>query len=276
VGAIRRRIWPRWLGALAVRLVVGADTGFLAWRIVARRVRLLGVPALFGLRPVTDTPVVYLDLGTHEQPGELTFAHAMLRRLCRDLTVFGFEANAASSRAAQEAVAGLDRVQVLHGAVCRVVPANGLVQLYSPSSPHGKGPRGRGDSLYRRSDAGTPVRAIRLSAWLREQGLADGERVLLLRMNIEGAEFDVLHDLADAALTRMVDGYYGLWDDLSKFDEETDREFRRFTAGQGIRPVTFNGRDLRWPWRRRLIAYDLRTSVHAGARRIARGAGHRR
>lgn len=277
IGALHRRIRPRWLAAFAVRLVVGADTALLACRIFARRVRLLGVSALVARhRPPLPVRVVYLDLGTHAEPHELKFAHALLQRQCRELTVFAFEANAESCRAAQEAVAGLDRVHILHRAVCAEVPDSGFVTLYSHALPGGRGPSGRSDSIYRPSAVGTEVPAVRLSTWLRDQGQAGGDRVLLLRMNIEGAEFDVLRDLVDAALARSIDGYYGLWDDLSKFDAERDREFRRFTASHGIRSCTFNSRDLRWPWRRRLIAYDLRTSLHVGARRLRRVDGGRR
>jgi hypothetical protein len=134
---------------------------------------------------------------------------------------------------------------------------------------------GISSSLYRPGPAQRRVPALRLSDWLRHESLADGGRVLLLRMNIEGAEPEVIADLIDAGLHGYVDGWYGLWDDMGKIDPQRDAAFRRLLRAHGIRPVTFNGRDLRWPWRVRCIAYDMRTSLRAGARRLARAGNVR-
>ena len=113
-------------------------------------------------------------------------------------------------------------------------------------------------------------KADRLSDWLRERNIALEDRICLLRMNIEGAEYDVLQDLVASGLAPHIDGYYGLWDDISKTAIPRDREFRTFLSRHHIRSFTFNGRDVRWGVRRKCIAYDLHTSVLAGLRRLER------
>ncbi len=111
---------------------------------------------------------------------------------------------------------------------------------------------------------------MRLSDWLREKNISLEDRICLLRMNIEGAEFDVLQDLVESGLATNVDGYYGMWDDVSKINVKRDVEFREFLSRNGIRSMTFNGRDVRWRFRMKCIEYDMNTSVMVGSRRLER------
>jgi len=75
---------------------------------------------------------------------------------------------------------------------------------------------------------------------------------VILRMNIEGAEQFVIQDLIDAGLHRSIDGYYGMWDDLSKVDPSAAKTFRRLLRDNGISTITFNDRDLETSARRGL------------------------
>ena len=123
--------------------------------------------------------------------------------------------------------------------------------------------RGSGDSLYRRSDSYEEVGATRLSDWLLRRNIILQRGICLLRMNIEGAEYDVIRDLVERGLAQNIDGYYGMWDDVFKIDQQRDEAFRAFLTANRIHPFTFNGRDMRWSWRRRCIEYDINTSVLA-------------
>ena len=113
---------------------------------------------------------------------------------------------------------------------------------------------------------------MRLSDWLRERNIVLGDRICLLRMNIEGAEYDVLQDLVENGLAAHIDGYYGMWDDISKTDIRRDAEFRVFLSRNDIRSFTFNGRDVKWRARMKCIEYDMNSSVLAGLRRLDRRA----
>lgn len=44
--------------------------------------------------------------------------------------------------------------------------------------------------------------------------------------SMEGAEADVMEDLIAYDLLKYFDGFYGMWDDVSKIDQEKDRVFR--------------------------------------------------
>jgi hypothetical protein len=64
-----------------------------------------------------------------------------------------------------------------------------------------------------------------------------------------------------------VDGYFGMWDDVSKIDPERDRAFRGMLKDAGITSVTFNDRDLGHSLRRRAIRLALDTSLQSGVRK---------
>jgi hypothetical protein len=99
------------------------------------------------------------------------------------------------------------------------VPSSGKVTLYKDSG------RGSGDSLYRESDSYEEVDATRLSDWLLRRNIILQRGICLLRMNIEGAEYDVIKDLVESGLARNIDGYYGMWDDVFKIDQQRDEAF---------------------------------------------------
>ncbi len=265
--AIQTLVPIRALSEPLVRTVVALDTFALALRARVRRARALGYTALFGIPPhVGDAPVYYFDMGTHRQAAELDFASRLLSAKCRNLSAFGFEANRDAWESASHALAGAPRVQIVHLAVGFEIPASGKLRLYH--SPDG----GLGDSLYRRSESFEEVDVVRFSDWLRAQGVDPARSICLLRMNIEGAEYDVIRDLLEAGLADSIDGYFGMWDDVSKIDVAADRDFRGLLSKHGIEPFTFNGRDLESPARTRCIAYELDTRLESGLRRLRREA----
>ncbi len=273
IGALRRVLRSSWLVRTATTLVIHLDTALLWTRVGARRGRRLGPASVFHLPALpAGIPVLYLDLGTHTDAQELLFAaRAVLPRWCRAFTAVGFEAHPDSCARARAAIGTAAHVRMVHAAACHDVPDDGHVRLYAAAGAT-EGKRGRSDSLHRPGPTSIRVPAVRLSDWLRAEGAAGGTHIILLRMNIEGAELDVLRDLDDHGLPGHIDGYYGLWDDAGKIDAAADTALRALTARLRIAPVTFNGRDMRWAARRAAIAYDLRTALHAGARRVTRRA----
>ena len=109
---------------------------------------------------------------------------------------------------------------------------------------------------------------------LADRGCSSHTMPVILRMNIEGAEQFVIQDLLDSGLTASVDGYYGMWDDVSKIDPKADRRFRRLLRANGITNVTFNDRDLPYRLRRFAIRTDIETSIRRGLARV--GSADRR
>lgn len=253
------------LNHLVIASVVAADTSILFMRAVARRVALAGPGSILsGVQVGADTPVVYLDLGTHREGAELRWmAEDVLPRCVDSFAAYGFEASERSFAAASEALSRIDEVEVVRVALVHEVPEGGTVRLHTSQ-------KGLKDSIHRPAESFEDVTAQRLSDWLSERGIDLGRSVCLLRMNIEGAEFDVLEDLVERNLAGHIDGFYGMWDDLYKFDRPRDRQFRSFLVRHGISSLAFNGRDMRWCMRLRCIRYDVHTSLMAGARRVGR------
>lgn len=238
-----------------------ADTLILAARFVLRRAgRRLRAPRRdAGVR----VAVTYIDVGTHVAAKELLLMRQhVLPRYADSFTCLGIEANPGSFERVRERIGNDPHVRLLHGAVCRQVPEGGAVQLYL----HGDG---HGDSLHRMSGASVEVPAMRLSDLVRAEG-ADLDRVVIVRMNIEGAEYEALLDLHEQGLLDRVDAFYGMWDDLSKIDPGLDREMTRFMQAHGVRTTTLNERDFVSGFRVRVIAYDLCTSILWPARRVRR------
>jgi hypothetical protein len=247
--------------------VVAADTLLLAGRAGGRRLSAGGGRGRRGAsRPAGDVAIYYFDLGTHRQAAELSYMLArVLPRLSRNYRAFGFEASKDLLDQARAGLEGDEHVSFVHAAVCHVPPATGTLRLYN-------GPRdGLGNSLYRPEFGDyEDVPALRFSDWLKQQDLDLEHGISLLRMNIEGAEPDVIADLVDSGLLGCIDGFFGMWDDLSKIDPQADVRFRSLLARHRIRPFTFNGRDLRVPLRMRTVEYDIRTCVRRGLARIGR------
>jgi FkbM family methyltransferase len=250
-------------------MIMLIDTFLLFVRAVARRSSILGVTKIFAKpRAPDDVRILYFDLGTYKEGAELALmTDVILPRMGCDFQAFGFEANGESFRHVAEKFAGKSHVSVFHKALCKAAPPQGKIRLYHD----GRG--GTGDSLYRRSDSFEDVEAVRLSDWLREEHIALEDQICLLRMNIEGAEYDVLQDLVENGLAAHVDGYYGMWDDMSKIDIQRDAEFRAFISRNDIHSCTFNGRDVKWRVRMKCIEYDMNTSALVGLRRLERRSG---
>jgi FkbM family methyltransferase len=225
--------------------------------------------------------ILYIDCGVHKRGEQIRWMHRWFGDRF-ELQVLGFEASEEHIRDAREALGDLDLVELHHAALVGPDHIGEQVRLYK------EGNSGKGDSLFaERGQEYELVPARRLSQVL----LAGGHELegipVILRMNIEGAERGVIEDLIDAGVERRVDGYYGMWDDLSKIDPAADREFRRLLGEHHISTITFNDRDLVTTRGRRLslrlrgaflrlrrhaIRADIETSVRAGLAR-AQDAG---
>lgn len=266
VGAIRKIIPQSALNEPIIGMIVLIDTLLLLLHALKRRLSLLGLTTVFTkARVPDDVSVLYLDLGTHREGAELALMiDSILPKICDKFEAYGFEANEETFQQVNKKFLQKASVGLVHKALCNTIPVNGKIRLYH------NGPGGLGDSVYRQSDSYEDVDAIRLSGWLRENNLALEDRICLLRMNIEGAEYDVIEDLVENGLARLVDGYYGMWDDICKIDRQRDDRFRAFISENDIRPFTFNGRDIRWRIRIMCTEYDVNTSILSGLRKLER------
>jgi FkbM family methyltransferase len=251
------RYLPDPMGRWAARTLVLIDSLLLLGQVVLRRRRTVS-------RPLVGRPtVLYIDCGTHKEASELRQVVRWLGNRC-DLHILAFEASPAHFKDAEQSLGDLPNVRLLHIALVGPNHQGDTVKL------HRSGGDGRADSLF--ASRGTEydvVPAKRLSQVLLDEGWDIRCVPTLLRMNVEGAERFIVEDLVETGLHRDVDGYYGLWDDLSKIDPDADDEFRRLLHVQGISKVTFNDRDLPIALRRSAIHADLMQSIGVGMARTA-------
>ena len=250
---------------LVSRAIILIDTILLFTRALNRRISKMGIAQVFSRTKVPPgLSLLYFDLGTHKEARELSWmVEKVLPRLCDHFEAYGFEAARECFEQAKAKFVGRENVRLIHRALCYELPADGVVKLYKDSGA------GLGNSLYRSFYAAyEEAPAVRLSGWLRENNLHPESSICLLRINIEGAEYDVIMDLVENGLARQIDGYYGMWDDISKIDQQRDEMFRAFLAKHRIFPFAFNGRDFTAVLRMKCIEYDIKTQVQAGIRRI--------
>jgi FkbM family methyltransferase len=263
VGAVRKIVPVTLISKAIIFAIILLDSFILLLRAVFTRISAVGISSIFSKAKVPkDISVLYLDAGTHKEGSELSIVTSrILPPICSNFDAYGFEASLESFTYAEKKFAGRANVHIVHKALAFIPPENGKLRLFKdPGS-------GIGDSLYRETDQFEDVEALRLSDFLAEQRLITDQRVILLRMNIEGAEYDVLRDLVKSGLAHRIDGYFGMWDDLSKIDVDRDNEFRAFAAENNIHTFTFNERDLKWSFRRAIIAYQVQTRIMQGVRR---------
>ena len=248
--------------------LIFADSTLLLARIVLQRVRELGPRQAVRFADAPTDRVLYVDCGVHRLGRQLRFVDAWFAARC-DLHMVGFEASGEHWHEAAANLADLRGLDLRHLALVGPDAPAGPVKLFK------SGGEGKADSIYReQASVVTPepryevVPAERLSDVLRRDfGSWLDEVPVLLRMNIEGAEYDVIEDLVHSGLAPLIDGYYGMWDDTSKFDPNKDRRFRRMVKQAGIRTVTFNDRDLSHRPRRLAIRLALDLGIRRGRKR---------
>lgn len=259
-GAIRKifQIEPIYKGIHVV--IIQLDSFILFLRALARRISQLGFTKIFSKATVPDhISVIYLDLGTHKQGTELSWmVDFVLPQMCSTFEVYGFEASRESFKQICNKFSGRKNVKIINKALCYSLPFDGKRRLYKDMLD------GIGDSLYRQTASYEEVEAMRLSDFLRENNIIKDNRIVLLRMNIEGAEYDVIKDLLESGFAKYIKGYFGMWDDLSKIDFKRDDEFRTFLARNKIHTFPCNRRDMSWALRRKCIAYDMHTHILKG------------
>jgi FkbM family methyltransferase len=208
--------------------------------------------------------IVHLDLGLHRSAAQISLMLEWFGHLPK-FEVWGFEAHPGYFRHCRRKFADEKRVKLLNLALV------GPDHQGDTAALHLDGRKGLGNSLFAaRGDETIDVPAARLSRVLAEQVQVAPGDVVTLRMNIEGAEMFVIDDLRDAGMLGMIDGFYGMWDDLYKIDPALDARFRALLKREKIRNFPFNDRDLSpiaGRGRREIIRYDIETALRRGARR---------
>jgi FkbM family methyltransferase len=257
---------PR-IASLLVRVVILADSLVLLGMILRRRMRLLGARSRQTMPRGQRVSILYIDCGVHEEGIEIRWMRRWFSRRY-DVRVIAFEAGSRQFAAAAEALRDVPGLELRHQALVGPDHGSATVTLYRSREGGGYA-----DSIFATAGAEhEDVPAVRLSEVLLCEH-ASHRGPVILRMNIEGAELAVIEDLVEAGLHERIDGYYGMWDDLSRLDAHMDDRFRGLLRERGIGSFTFNGRDLGYRLRRLAIRIDIDTSIRLGELRGPRSMG---
>jgi hypothetical protein len=245
---------------LLVDPLIFVDSVLLLARVVLRRVRRFGLRAMVQLTPPTDRRVLYIDCGVHKHGEQVRCMANWFASRC-DLQLLGFEASEEHHRDARRNLADLERLDLRQVALVGPDATDDHVRLYKGDGV------GKADSLFSAGPRYELVPADRLSHVLqRDYATWLVDAPVLLRMNIEGSEYDVIDDLVRTGISARIDGYFGMWDDVSKLDPAKDREFRRMLKCAGITTATFNDRDLAHPIRRFATRLAVDCALRTGLR----------
>ncbi|MFX1452233.1 MAG: FkbM family methyltransferase [Promethearchaeota archaeon] len=262
---IRKFIPTEKITKFITRTIICLDTLILIIRAIVRRLTKIGfLKALFfNVKVPNDISIIYFDLGTHMEAEELALmVNKILPRMCNSYKAYGFEADPNIFKHVQAKFAGNKNINLIHAALCYTIPQNGKIKLYKDIDVSG-------GSIYKTHTSDfEEVLAIKITDWIKEKNFNIENNIFLLRMNIEGAEYDVIKDLVDNGFIDKIDGYYGMWDDVAKITIKRGAKFYTFLRTRNIFPFTFNGRDFPYSLRLKCIEYDIRTSVKAALERI--------
>ena len=195
-------------------------TPLLVIKALSRRIASLGIGHVFASRIPPSSRLVYIDIGMHKHALQLRFVKTAFAGKLQ-LKTIGFEAHPDYFKQAIASAQSDKNDQLLNLAV--VGPAQGKTVTL-----HLNGGDGLGDSLIRaKSSQSIEIPAIRLSEVLKSDGIDRSNEVVILRMNIEGAELYVLEDLLKNDLVSRIDGYYGYWDDPLKIGGDIASTFQK-------------------------------------------------
>ena len=233
------------------RALIGLDTILLWLRVVIRRIAKRGVRKL-GQFDLSDRCFIYVDVGLHRKAKQIRQISDWFGKN-NDVTVLGFEASEEHFVHAKEAVKGcVARIELFNVALVGPECLEKEVRLYKA------GGHGAGDSLFsERGEQYEFVEARRLSEVISRQNFENAP--IILRMNCEGAEYQILRDLCESGCLDRIQGFFGKWDDLSKIDPDLDKEFREFLRENRISRVVFCDRDWVSNLRLSAIKYEFVT-----------------
>jgi FkbM family methyltransferase len=235
-------------------------TPLLLIKALSRRIVSLGIASVFTSRFPSASRVIYIDIGMHKNALQMRFMKDAFDGKLQ-LNTIGFEAHPDYFREAVKSVRPGKNDRLLNLAV--VGPGQG-----KSVTLHVNGGDGLGDSLIRsKGSQSIVIPSIQLSQMFKSDGIGRDNEVVILRMNIEGAELYVLEDLLKSDLVSRIDGYYGYWDDPLKIGGDIASRYKNVMAVTQIDNFPFNDRDFKSRIRLSVIKYDLTTSILAALRR---------
>tara|TARA_R110001599_G_scaffold346867_2_gene572589 strand:- start:3583 stop:4395 length:813 start_codon:yes stop_codon:yes gene_type:complete len=216
------------------------DTVILLLIVINNRIKTNGLFKLFTLkRSRQGKNIVWIDAGLHEQGAELEFVINNVFSGYKNIKYFGFECCSKFCLPLIERYKDHTNVNIHNIA---------LNNTENESIIYHDTKRGLGNGLYKRKGTVSEIETVpstRLSTYITKYSIDMSNSVVFLRMNIEGAECVVIHDLHKYGLLEKINGFYGLWDDVRMLPRNKRNYFNKLLQRYNIQNLTFNGRDFR-------------------------------
>lgn len=256
-----RKFLPRKLVGYIRLLIIKIDTVIIS--LIARNRKARRTVKFPQLQNLEKIQVNYFDLGTHKDAQELNWIISNLFEKHKlDYKAFAFEALPSFYRQASETFRQNPRVRFFNMALCDEVPASGFIRLFTEGD-------GQGNSLYKQELLNSvEVPAMKFSDLLVQENIELKGCINIIRMNIEGAEYEVIQDITKNGLEKYFNGFYGMWDDVKKLPADKELHFRKLLKEKRINNFTFNGRDMKFESRKRIILSDIISVISEGPRII--------
>jgi FkbM family methyltransferase len=246
---IEKIVFIPFLSKSIIKGIISFDTFFLRIKLKSKAANI----NKSGYSP--QKTINYFDLGTHNDAFELRWVvDDLLLKLPNPYKIYAFEANPDSYSKAIINTNYIRNLKFYNVALVNQKPESGKIRLFT-------GGNGHADSIYRNTVSYVEVPAQKISDIIKNEKIDLEKGINILRMNIEGAEYDVINDLIENDLIKYFDGFYGMWDDLSKINYEKSKEFRKLLKNKNIFPYPFNGRDMNIKMRTDLIKMSLEKSI---------------
>ncbi|HNP17780.1 MAG TPA: FkbM family methyltransferase [Fulvivirga sp.] len=254
--SILKKIFPKRLHGHIRLFIRGIDTIILSFtskrRINKRTIK-------YTLDELNSININYFDIGTHKKASELKWiTNELFAPYKLNYKAFAFEAMPEFAVEAGAVFEKNHKIKFYNLALSDEIPTNGTIKFYV-------GGDGLGNSFYKNQQTQViNVPVSKLSDIIMNEGIKLKGSINILRMNIEGAEYNVMMDLINSNLCNYFSGFYGMWDDVKKMPGNKEKAFRLLLKDNNIEHLTFNGRDMKSSKRKRLILNDIKSVLMAG------------
>lgn len=182
--------------------------------------------------------ILYIDFGTHEEGQEISMFLAATATLNTEVIVYGVDAHPVYAEVVAEKFEALDNVIILPVAVAA---KSEKVELYISKSSNG-----HGNSIFATKnnvdiEQKITVQGIDGGALISTLMLLHSPDIVVVKYNIEGAEYHLLNSIIDNDLQSKIDIFCGASSDMHKVAvlKSLEKEFLYYVDQQGINRKDF-------------------------------------
>jgi len=151
---------------------------------------------------------------------EIKFCYDIYKKLNIPFNIYGFDAEKNSIKYCNKIYNKFDNIQIIHAAISN--QNTEFIKLYLQNDG-GKKSVKQGNSIYSTKDnVGEKfqlVKNIKFSKWIKENNINLNNAINIVRINIEGAEWDFFTDIEETGIINKIKIFMGTGTDIDKVKE---------------------------------------------------------